>query len=208
MTQQKLAAMTGRSMRMKRLIPLLILGLGFVVSACSVPVDVSRGAPVALVPDAEIAQSAAAFAQPELQAEPRAQAAAATQPDPQRVLRRSQVNVITNDNGGDLVSYAQSVSRARIDNTQVAFNGRCASACTLYLSLSPSQTCITRGASFWFHRAYGARPDFNQWGTDYMMTRYPAWVRRWIAAHGGLSNRLMRMDYTYAAQHMRPCRMA
>ncbi|MCE0505453.1 hypothetical protein LR948_08825 [Roseivivax sp. GX 12232] len=119
-----------------------------------------------------------------------------------------QVLLIGRDNGGSVVEYAQRVARARNQQTLVAFNGPCASACTLFLSLSPSQTCIAPGASFHFHRAFGARSDMNKWGTDYLVKRYPAWVRQWISQQGGLSSRLKRMDYSYAAQYLRPCRTA
>ncbi|WP_147450711.1 hypothetical protein [Rhodophyticola porphyridii] len=202
-TKQALATMTGRSIHVRRLTPLLILGFGFFASACTVPVEVSRQAPIALVTEADVAETVSAFEQPAAQV----RAASAVRLQPQ-IARRGQVNVIGNDNGGDLVEYAQIVSRARIENAQVAFRGSCASACTLYLSLSPSQTCIARGASFVFHRAYGARSDVNQWGTNYMLTRYPTWVRQWIEARGGLSDRLLRMDYSYASRHLRRCQIA
>jgi hypothetical protein len=113
--------------------------------------------------------------------------------------------VISRDNGGNLVEYARMVTRARNANTFVRFQGQCASSCTLFLSLRSSQTCISRGASFVFHRAYGAQEDFNQWGTEYLIERYPDWVRRWINANGGLTSRLIRMDYAYASQFLRPC---
>lgn len=107
--------------------------------------------------------------------------------------------------GGSVVEFAQRVSIARIQNAPVRFYGRCESACTLFLSLPASRTCIVPGASFSFHRARGATDDFNQWGTDYMMSRYPEWVRAWINAHGGLTHRLLRMDYAYASQFIRTC---
>jgi hypothetical protein len=58
-----------------------------------------------------------------------------------------------------------------------------------------------------FHRAYGASADMNAWGTNFMIRQYPAWVREWIAHNGGLTDRLIRMDYAYASRHMRPCRV-
>lgn len=117
------------------------------------------------------------------------------------------MRVISNDRGGSIVSYAQDVSRMRTQDTFLVFNGQCASACTLYLGLGSQRTCIAPGASFVFHRAYGASADMNQWGTDYMIRQYPDWVRSWIARNGGLTNRLIRMDYEYASRFMRPCRV-
>jgi hypothetical protein len=87
----------------------------------------------------------------------------------------------------------------------VVFNGQCASACTMFLSLNNDRTCIAPGASFVFHRAYGASADMNAWGTEFMIRQYPAWVRDWIARNGGLTDRLIRMDYAYASRFMRPC---
>lgn len=113
--------------------------------------------------------------------------------------------VISRDNGGSVVEYARAVTRARNDNTFVRFQGQCASACTLFLSLNPSRTCITRNVSFLFHLPYGADDEVNQWSAQYMEERYPAWVRQWISANGGLSDRLIRMEYSYASQFMQPC---
>lgn len=118
------------------------------------------------------------------------------------------VHLISNDNGGDIITYAQRVAQVRSQPTLVVFNGTCASACTLFLSLSPTRTCIMPGASFLFHRAYGASRDMNQWGSDYMMRQYPQWVQAWIAQRGGLRRDLMRMDYAYASRFMPTCRVA
>ncbi|QBY01809.1 hypothetical protein E2K80_14645 [Rhodophyticola sp. CCM32] len=116
--------------------------------------------------------------------------------------------VIATGPGGSVIEYARLVSNIRMQNAQVQFSGRCESACTMFLSLPASRTCIMPGASFTFHRAYGASEDFNQWGTEYMMSGYPVWVRRWIADRGGLSDRLLRMNYAYAARFIPPCGQA
>ncbi|WP_213544830.1 hypothetical protein [Vannielia litorea] len=113
--------------------------------------------------------------------------------------------VINHDNGGNVINYARRVSKARISGTPVRFNGRCASACTMFLALDNRQTCITPGASFLFHRPYGGRADMNSWAENYMMERYPAWVQRWIARRGGLSKRVLKMNYSYAAKYMPTC---
>lgn len=130
------------------------------------------------------------------------------QPSASAVRNDQYIMEIGRDNGGDLIKYARQVARLRNHQTQVRFKGRCASACTLYLSLRPSQTCIRKGASFLFHRAYGARRDMNQFGTEYMLSKYPVWVQRWIEAKGGLSNRFIRMNYAYASKYIKPCQSA
>jgi hypothetical protein len=122
--------------------------------------------------------------------------------------RTSDIHLIGNDNGGSVFGYARAVSRMRDRNTLIVFDGRCASACTLYLSLQNTRTCLMPGSSFLFHSAYGARPDVNRFATEFMMAQYPAWVQAWIQRNGGLTRRVIRMDYAYASRFMRTCRVA
>lgn len=122
--------------------------------------------------------------------------------------RTSNFHRIGNDNGGSVIGYARAVSQMRNRNTLIVFDGRCASACTLYLSLQSTRTCLLPGSSFLFHSAYGARPDVNRWATEFMMGQYPAWVQTWIRRNGGLTSRTIRMDYAYASRFMRTCRVA
>src|SRR6056297_1978047 len=107
--------------------------------------------------------------------------------------------------GGSVVDFARRVTTARSQSTPVRFRGQCASACTLFLSLPTESTCISRGASFTFHRAYGASAQMNDWATIYMMERYPALVQRWINERGGLTDVLLHMNYRYALQFIPPC---
>lgn len=108
--------------------------------------------------------------------------------------------------GGSVIEYARRVSNARIGGHVVRITGRCESACTLFLAMPPSRVCLSRGSSFTFHLPYGARADFNTWAANYMMQSYPQWVRSYIQAHGGLSHRLLRMDYAYASRFLPTCR--
>lgn len=117
----------------------------------------------------------------------------------QRIIR------ISHDNGGSVVDYARRMTRLRQQSAQVEFRGPCASACTMFLALERQQTCIRPGAKFGFHKAFGADQGANQWGTAFLLERYPQWVRSWIEANGGLTHRLIWMDYAYAAQHMPSC---
>ncbi|SHK63364.1 hypothetical protein SAMN05444000_1503 [Shimia gijangensis] len=113
--------------------------------------------------------------------------------------------VIYSDNGGKLSKYAVAVSNARAMNTSVKIKGKCQSACTLYLSMPQSQICISRGASFVFHKAHGSSARLNNWGTQFLLANYPAWVQNWINSKGGLSNNLIRMNYEYASRYLPPC---
>lgn len=112
---------------------------------------------------------------------------------------------IQSDPGGSLYDYAWRVAKASARGSHVRIRGKCQSACTLYLAMPPEQVCIYPGTSFYFHRAYGASRAANQMGTDYMYRTYPEWVRTWIKSNGGLSNRLKRMNFTYASQFVQPC---
>jgi hypothetical protein len=112
---------------------------------------------------------------------------------------------ISNDRGGYVIQYALRLQEMREAGTRVEFKGGCLSACTLYLALPKSQTCVSPRASFSFHAAYGAGPKGNRIATSYMLKKYPSWVRDWISSHGGLSRKLITMQANYASNYMRPC---
>jgi hypothetical protein len=112
---------------------------------------------------------------------------------------------IANDGGGELISYAITVSRYKKQRRKIRFEGRCSSACTLFLSLPSSQTCIAPDAQFRFHAAYGTSPRGNRTATAYLMRNYPSWVRRWISTNGGLTSSIKTMPYKYAARYLRKC---
>jgi hypothetical protein len=106
---------------------------------------------------------------------------------------------IRNDSGGMVVDYAIKARKAKA----VRFDGKCMSACTLYLT--SANTCITPRASFWFHHPYGGTPEQNATAARHMMAAYPLWVRDWINARGGLTSNWLVIDYGTAVQFMRKC---
>jgi hypothetical protein len=106
---------------------------------------------------------------------------------------------IRNDPGGSVIDYAINAQKAK----SVRFDGKCMSACTLYLA--SRNTCITPRASFHFHKPYGSDAEGNALALRFMLETYPQWVRGWIAAKGGLTGRWLVMDYGTAVQHLRPC---
>lgn len=112
---------------------------------------------------------------------------------------------INNDRGGYVIQYALRLQKMRQVGTKVAFTGRCLSACTLYLALPDSQTCVSPRASFSFHAPYGAGPRGNQIALSFMINKYPGWVKNWIRNHGGLSRRLITMTYEYTSKYMKTC---
>src|SRR5262245_51845638 len=50
---------------------------------------------------------------------------------------------IGSDRGGYVVNYGLRMLRWRQNGTKVRFSGSCQSACTMYLGLASSQTCIS-----------------------------------------------------------------
>jgi hypothetical protein len=109
------------------------------------------------------------------------------------------------DSGGAVVTYALNMLKLKRSGAEVRFTGRCASACTLYLALPRHQTCIARGASFRFHSPYASSSRGNEIARAYLLKNYPGWVRTWIDENGGLSDRMIVMDYNYAKKFMRVC---
>lgn len=109
------------------------------------------------------------------------------------------------DTGGEIGLYAAKVATTKKQQSRVKFDGRCESACTLYLSLQPEKLCVTRNARFGFHAPYGSSAAANANAADYLMASYPGWVRSWIKRKGGLSADMIYMDHGYASKHLGYC---
>jgi hypothetical protein len=112
---------------------------------------------------------------------------------------------IGNDDGGLVAEYALRLYEMLEAKQNVEFVGRCDSACTLFLALPIAQTCIREGAYFSFHAPSAPSASAAAAVGSYMMRKYPEWVRAWIVAQGGLSDRLATMSYEYASRFMRSC---
>ena len=112
---------------------------------------------------------------------------------------------ISSDRGGYVVKYMLKMREHERKGTKLRFTGRCDSACTLYLALPKSQTCISPGARFGFHRPFGASADGNRLVQNVMERTYPAWVRSWIAKSGGLTKDIKVMPYSYAKRYLPTC---
>lgn len=109
------------------------------------------------------------------------------------------------DKGGRVVDYSLEVKRMLAEGTTVRIIGSCQSACTLYLALPGDQLCIAPGASFHFHKPYGASQRGNQVAERHMTASYPQWVNDWLSSQGGLQTRMLIMDYHYARQYVPTC---
>jgi len=123
---------------------------------------------------------------------------------PSETLDSSVVD-IGDDRGGFVADYALRMFDFMTSRKRVRFVGSCASACTLYLALPSSQTCVEAGASFRFHAPLAPTQRAAQAVKAFMMREYPRWVQTWIQEQGGLTDRLVTMDYSYVSQHVKRC---
>jgi len=112
---------------------------------------------------------------------------------------------IGNDTGGVVTEYALQRARWREAGTKVRFEGRCASACTLFLALPPEDLCVTTNAVFLFHAPTSPDRSARASAKAYLAYSYPDWVVAWIEDHGGLSANFLRMDYRFASRHLPTC---
>jgi len=106
---------------------------------------------------------------------------------------------IAEDRGGQIGRYLQTFAAVRASGERVVIDGNCLSACTLILGVVPrSRICATPRARFGFHAAWmpddAGRPVTSRMGTQALWEVYPASVRRWINAHGGLTRRMIFMQ--------------
>jgi hypothetical protein len=118
---------------------------------------------------------------------------------------------INHDTGGQIGRYIHRFERLRASGTRVIVDGDCLSACTLVLGLiPPDRLCVTRRARFGFHLAW--KPGFlglhvaNRAGTRKIWQLYPAKVRRWIVAQGGLSDGVIYLSGRDLRALYPPCR--
>jgi hypothetical protein len=115
------------------------------------------------------------------------------------------VVLISNNSGGNIAAFAADAAGYRDSGTHVQFAGRCDSACTLFLGLPSQQICVAPGAYFRFHSPSGASARSEHVAQNYLMRKYPGWVRAWIGRNHGLSHQLITMNYDYASQHIKTC---
>ena len=122
-----------------------------------------------------------------------------------RIIPRLKSVSIYSNSGGSIGQFALRSAQLRNSHNLVRFTGRCDSACTLFLALPRSQTCVTPGAFFRFHAPVHANAQAARFAQSYMMRKYPGWVRSWIRSNHGLTHNLTTMDYRYASRFIRTC---
>src|SRR5258708_4283925 len=89
-------------------------------------------------------------------------------------------------------------------------DGLCASACTIVLgAVAHDKICVTSHATLGFHAAwdFGAngRAITNPEATQMLYSMYPSPVKRWIAARGGLTPRMIFLRGKQLMSMYRPC---
>jgi hypothetical protein len=108
---------------------------------------------------------------------------------------RAEIRILQSP-GGQVGPFLDLFEEVRNSGERVVIDGPCLSACTLVLSMVPSdRICVTRRAVLGFHAARSmdkrgrtyAEPEASQ----IVLQTYPARVRNWIRSRGGLTSRLL-----------------
>jgi hypothetical protein len=117
---------------------------------------------------------------------------------------------IADDRGGRIGTYVDKYQGLRTSGEPVIIDGLCASACTIVLgAVSPDKICVTSHAELGFHAAwdFGAngRAVTNTEATHMLYSMYPQAVKRWIAARGGLTPRMIFLKGKQLQALYKPC---
>ena len=96
--------------------------------------------------------------------------------------------------GGVAADYVTLFERVEQSGQRVVIDGPCYSACTLVLSIVPSdRICVTKRAVLGFHAARWlderGRTTAAPEATRQVAETYPPMVRTWIEQHGGLTGK-------------------
>jgi hypothetical protein len=108
---------------------------------------------------------------------------------------RAEIRILASP-GGQVGQFLDLFEQVRASGERVVIDGPCLSACTLVLSMVPSdRICVTRRAVLGFHAARSidrrGRSYAEPEASEIVLQAYPAGVRSWIRRRGGLSSRLL-----------------
>jgi hypothetical protein len=117
---------------------------------------------------------------------------------------------IADDRGGRIGTYVDKYQGLRSSGETVIIDGLCASACTIVLGAVPhDRICVTSAANLGFHAAwdFGAngRAVTNTEATQMLYSMYPAPIKRWIAARGGLTPKMIFLRGKALQAIYKPC---
>jgi hypothetical protein len=108
---------------------------------------------------------------------------------------QAEVRIIASP-GGQVGPFLDLFEEVRASGERVVIDGPCLSACTLVLSVVPSnRICVTRRAVLGFHAARSidrrGRSYSEPEASELVLQAYPAAVRGWIRHRGGLTSHLL-----------------
>ena len=126
------------------------------------------------------------------------------------MLARADMRILGSP-GGQVGPFIDIFDKVRESGERVVIDGPCLSACTLVLSIVPSERiCVTRRAVLGFHAARSidrrgrvyAEPEASK----LVLEAYPGPVRAWIVSRGGLTKRLLLLRGRELTAMYRSCR--
>ena len=108
---------------------------------------------------------------------------------------RAEVRILASA-GGQVGPFLDMFEDVRASGERVVIDGPCLSACTLVLSVVPSdRICVTRRAILGFHAAKSidrrGRTYAEPEASELVLEAYPSAVRGWIRRRGGLTSHLL-----------------
>jgi hypothetical protein len=111
----------------------------------------------------------------------------AASPQPTELARRKPIVIAGSfpDNGGALQVYYERYQAYVEAGATFRIDGRCRSACTLVLAWT-DRVCVTERAALGFHEVRDKNGQRVQSESERLMSLYPAPVREYISARGGL----------------------
>ena len=96
-------------------------------------------------------------------------------------------HVIYRDRGGKISDYYGRYAAMAKQGYDVEIRGSCESACTLAVALIPKERiCFSDYAALRFHKARMPDGTPTSYYTQQMVDSYPADIRKWIVAMGGV----------------------
>ncbi|HUO00576.1 MAG TPA: hypothetical protein VMU69_30635 [Bradyrhizobium sp.] len=113
--------------------------------------------------------------------------------------------------GGEVGPFLDLFEDVRNSGERVVIDGPCLSACTLVLSIVPSdRICVTHRAVLGFHAARSidqrGRIYAEPGASEVVLEAYPPPVRHWIERRGGLSSHLLLLRGRQLAAIYPTCR--
>src|SRR6201985_244171 len=126
------------------------------------------------------------------------------------MLARAEVRILASP-GGQVGPFIDLFEKVKNSGERVVIDGPCLSACTLVLSMVPSERiCVTRRAVLGFHAARSmdrrGRLYDEPAASKLVLQAYPGPVRDWIVYRGGLTSRLLLLRGRELTTMYRPCR--